>query len=748
MSPCPVDIKKEDNEGLAHINSAVAKFLGGPFEFMTSPVIKGLTSKSGVWQWTTSHLFDHELAIKKNLKDVATQGSLEGRINLSTQSMRKASVDVRKLYREAVGVKGVGADIKAVIKSRTGKDRVLTYNEFEERVAKAMRRNDIDPGGLPQVSKAAKLLRKEIDKATKELQTRQLLPESLNTKTAASYLSRRYNRHAILTNLEEFKDVLRRHFRATTKDAAELEKAVTETTNRLTDVGDETLEISGLIDRVLKGDRSPSILKDRTLNIPDEDLEKFLHNDATTVTSGFINQAYGIVHTVDKFKEMGVSGVEDVLKMARDDYLDLISKAKSKKAVEKLVAEEHRALQSIRDGFDMVNGRYGTRNHPFLQRLRKLNAMAMLGGIMVSSIPDLAMNVFKHGFGATWQDGLSILPKKIKAFKGQSDELADMGFYMEAEANTILKAQMDPDFRHGTLTNTPVDRAIEATSRFFSQTTGINVWNKMVARMGARINMARLVRNFKNVKEGGKLSQKEAQRLNRLGIGTDQHKVILRNLKHAEEIDGAVIAHPQKWDAEGQELLSNMILRDQTVLKPGKGDIPPFFQETDIGITLFQFKSFMITATNRILIPGVQRTTGNIQQRGMAGVFDNELQGVMSLISLGASVYAIKQKLRGEKIDTDIDRLIYEGMSRSGVLGLIGETAALLPFVPRSSRFAGLNAQGFLGSPSLIQVAKLVENMHGYADGDISDSDLKKSAKFLPFNNLFYLQGLLKGLNK
>jgi hypothetical protein len=97
----------------------------------------------------------------------------------------------------------------------------------------------------------------------------------------------------------------------------------------------------------------------------------------------------------------------------------------------------------------------------------------------------------------------------------------------------------------------------------------------------------------------------------------------------------------------------------------------------------------------------------------------------MGLVSMGAMVYMLKMKLAGREVDYSVDNLLREGIARSGVGGLMYEASSLFPGVRASSRFAGVNAQGFIGGASLTQAA-----------------DAEKMLRFVPFNNLFYLRAI------
>jgi hypothetical protein len=662
-------------------------------------------------------------------------------------------MDLRKLYADFTGVKSDAylRDQRAWLASK--RNKAPSIDQFMDRVAKAMRRGDIDELGDVSVNTAAKKLRSQIDKSFNDLKKLDLLPEDLNVKFAKSWLARKYNRTAInrgLTNAagETFFERIHRHMRDENPglSAGETKALATKTYDNILGLGDEQIEANALAGHVLNGGKGKSFLKERVLTLEDTELEPWLDSDALGITFGFVNQAQALVATTRKFEEMSsqlgkpITSVADINKLLRDEMKELIEKADTPDAKFKLAQQGEQAQKEIIQQWDMVNGRFGTNNYHGLQKLRKLNAMMMLGGIALSSIPDIFMTVFKNGMPSVWKNGIVKTLKNFNKAKLARQDMQNLSGVIETHMNGILRAQTDPSFTAKGISNTPWDRSIDVLSDFFTSVTGINPWNRMVSSVGAELHATALVDDMLALRSTGKLSDASKARWARNGIGEKQYHIINRNLKHVDNIDGVNFINIRNWDVEAQELVSNSILRDQTVLIPKRGDIPQVFQEGDIGRTLFQFKSFSAAAHNKILMAGTQRA----MLQGNAGLLGNEVQGIVGLISMGAFVYVIKEKIAGREPDLSVDRLIVEGFARSGVGGLITDPAMLFLPNARSTRFAGQNAMGLIGGPSLAQAARIVELSNGVFDGDIDDKDLQKAVKFIPFNNLFYLRGLLQ----
>jgi len=762
MIPCPRDIINLEDEGAVLLADRLSKVMAGP-DLLKGPVLRAMTSRFNVWKWSTNNTLMHEFILKKNLKELpeSSPEAVELLINKATTEMREVAMDVRKLYAEHLGIKGdaIGRDFRAWV---NGKRNKTTYDQFVDRVSRAMRRGDIDELGDASVSSAAKKLRGQIEKSATKLKQAGFLAEDIEPKFAASWLARKYNvgrirgGHVNATG-ETFNQRLERYFLEENPgmSRADAKALAVKTEDNVLSLGDEQLEANALVGHIMKGGDGKSFLKERVLRLDDKELEPWLSGDAVSITYGFVNQAEALVAVQRKFEELSkatgkeISKVSDITKMLREEARQLQDKAKKtlkgdalSKELNLIGEESKKAQQEIIDQWDMVAGRFGSNNYPFLQRLRKLNTMAMLGGITLSSIPDLMMTVFKNGFGSVWKNGIPKTLKQIHAKKLTRKQTQNMVGVYESHMNSILKAQTDPSFNSAGISKGPIDRALDTMSDFFTSATGINVWNRWVSSIGAELHAASLMDDMAELVEKGTISKTKSARWARNGIGADKYHVLKRNLKYVKDVDGATHVNFRNWDIEAQELLSNSILRDQTILKPGRGDIPKWAQADDAMRSIFQFKSFMATAHNRIFLAGAQRA----RLQGAKGLVGNEAQGIMGLVSMGAMVYVLKMKLAGKEPDYSLRSLITEGIARSGVGGLMVDPAMLLPGVRASSRFAGVNAQGFIGGASMTQAARLVELSHGIADGDISQKDAEKMSRFVPFNNVFYLRALFNAV--
>lgn len=164
------------------------------------------------------------------------------RINPGVQTMLSPSVKVREIYGKMVDNpiyttmnmegRSLGADVENSVKlydrgavggwieqSRTlyREARKNGYTgsrtEFNQAVSKAGRRGDIDPDGNQFITQAAQEARAKVfDPLLVRAKELKLLPEDVQTTTAASYVTRLWNRQRLIGEEGRFRDIARKYF--------------------------------------------------------------------------------------------------------------------------------------------------------------------------------------------------------------------------------------------------------------------------------------------------------------------------------------------------------------------------------------------------------------------------------------------------------------------------------------------------------------------------------------------------------
>jgi hypothetical protein len=160
---------------------------------------------------------------------------------------------------------------------------------------------------------------------------------------------------------------------------------------------------------------------------------------------------------------------------------------------------------------------------------------------------------------------------------------------------------------------------------------------------------------------------------------------------------------------------------------------------------MFQFKSYLLAATNRVLYAGIQNK-GDI----------NLYLGVVSMMGLGMLGYTASSVFRGSKDEIDLSpkNLLREGLDRSGVLGVFGEGINIgqkLFQLGEVSRYKSRDAFGSVLGPTGGSASQLVSlfnklNPLSSAKGEWTTKDADAVMRLMPLQNLFYLQKINREL--
>ncbi|MQW45573.1 hypothetical protein CN090_13140 [Sinorhizobium meliloti] len=174
--------------------------------------------------------------------DLLARATAAARINPGIQTMLSPSVKVREIYGRLVDNpiyttmnmegRSLGADVENSVKlyergavgTWLGNSRQIyrearnagytgSRTEFYQAIARAGRRGDVDPDGNEFVTRAAQEARSLIfDPLLERAKELKLLPDDVKTTTAASYVTRLWNRQRLIGEEVRFRDIARKYF--------------------------------------------------------------------------------------------------------------------------------------------------------------------------------------------------------------------------------------------------------------------------------------------------------------------------------------------------------------------------------------------------------------------------------------------------------------------------------------------------------------------------------------------------------
>ncbi|MBC4010437.1 hypothetical protein H8R13_01570 [Morganella morganii] len=674
-------------------------------------------------------------------------------VNKAQGSLDKVVAGIERAENARPAAEKLGAEIREA-ESWSGKktellsevDKNIRLIGEKQAVAdelSALRR--LDKQTKKQAKRQAKLERKlsAIDSAEQSLPKLQRHLEILDKPRQFRNEHARLSRHAnSLTRFDRRRQAAMRRMEPMARE--ELEAAADDIINKI--IGAP----AGIVPGELIPDgltKHAGFTKARTLNIPDERIKDFLESDVNYVMENYIRQ---VAPEIELTKRFGRVDMDGQIKAITDDYNRLISEAATPKERAKLEKRREADLRDIRAMRDRLLGTYGAPKDPasFFVRAgrvaRHVNFLRLLGGMTISSLPDMARPVMQHGLRSALKP-LGKMMTDISKMRIAKADLREMGIGLEyalSSRSKVIADLNDPYSRRSFL-----ERGLEWSSQKFGNFTLMNQYTDTMKMWSGLITQSKVLNAANAVAGGKKLSKKEITKLAHIGIDESMlHRIADQYSRHGEDLDGLLTGHSHLWDDRVvREAFQSAILKDvrTTVITPGIGDTP-LMMSSELGKIVMQFKTFFFATHNRALVSGIQS--------GDASFY----YGALLQVGLGSLVYVLKSMMAGREINTDPANLVKEGLDWSGMMGWLGEPNNVLENLsggtygmsamfggPPASRYQSRNGIGALLGPTFDLGGDIKNITAGVLNGEFDDREVRSVRKLLPFQNLFYLAPLL-----
>ena len=662
---------------------------------------------------------------------------------------------------------------------------MMNRKKFNEAVATAIRKGDSD---ISHVKTSADFWNKELYTPLKdEMVALKLLPEDVDVKTANNYLNRVWNKNKVTARYPQFVNKVSNWLAE--KDVKLFEDAKSASDRIATTTGKERDELQAIIDKAefkkgmdferqdyesiaksiaqriqgspdgrlpydwKMGDGSNSRgisgtalrgpLRNRVFQIEDEIVEEFLENDIEMLGGRYLQNVAGDIELVRKFGDVNMT---NEMKKIEDWYANKLNdKTLTEKQLIKLNKQRISDSRDIAGMRDRIRGVYGFSEDNIWTRMarssRDLNYLRLLGGVTVSSLPDVSRVFMAEGFAKTFQSGLGPLIKNTKTFKVAASELQRYGVGTDA----IMSGKSDiiadvGDYAQG---GTIIERGLRSASSKFGKINFLDHWTAGMKQLHA-VTMQTSI--FDGLKKGV-----FDKRLARLGIDEQSAKDMYKQVvKHGKKEDGVWITNAKNWDRPDLERMWGAAVRkesDRVILIPGQEK--PLFMSTEMGKTVGQFRSFILSATQRVFIAALQNQD------------HNAVGGLASLVGMGMFTYYLKQSIAGRAVSDDPAVWVTEGIDRSGAIGVIGEITNTIEKISGNS--LGLRPLLGIDAPASKQVSRTVsESLLGPTFGsllsttvaatnaitsedEMTEADVRTLRRLIPLQNLFYIR---KGLDE
>lgn len=696
-----------------------------------------------------ARLYAQELAdvpaiLAKNTEGIATPTSVEslvGRHEGQVAAFADKLDELYATYRKRLG-EAQSSDWADVV------GKPMARQDFRAAVSAAARRGDRSVE--PEVEAAAQYMRQRIFDPLKErAQALDLLPKEVNALGAASYVRRMYSREAIRADREGWDRALVTHFSREIEgeprvSMGEAQAAAADVTRRILgmDHGDANYGV-----RVDVPNAGP--LNQRVLDIPDEQIEKFLENDPIRVAGAYVKDLAPQIEITARF---GDKTMADALDKIHDQYDLLRAEATKGLAGEEasrvathLSDREQQAVEALKRVRDRIYGRAGRLSGEagegarkaveFARGWRNWVAASRLGAAAITSAPtDLARIVAQYGFTPTMGKLARLVTSPT--FRRLSREQArDLG----AAVDVAMSRRVVVAFDGGPQTEGWTALLAHGLYKW----SGLSHWTDFARTLSVTLLENEVLKTAAQVAAGEKIPAFRAARLASLGLDQDALRQIHAEvLAHGGEVNGVRVSGSASW-ANGPlaARYDAALLKEarQTVFQPSAAN-HVWWADSETGKVLGQLKSFSLGAVQGIAMPVVQALGSG--QYGYAARF------IGSMMVGGYLAHALRQLAAGKQPNTDPVGAAGEALSESGIAGvlpdLIAPVGRRLGF-GESARFSNSNVLSLFG-PAVGSFGDAYDlAMNRTADG-VSAKDLTLMRRLLPFQNLWWARRAINAL--
>lgn len=524
----------------------------------------------------------------------------------------------------------------------------------------------------------------------------------------------------------------------------------------------------------LPGERGSEI--NRVLDIPSASIAKFLNNDVESLmrqtlrTLGpdtEIAKRFGDVNATEILGDPSagqggrlVEEMNDRIAKVKTWGDEQIAKGKDPDKIAKKVAERTQEINETygmyRKNLEAMIGRlrhtWGLPSDPEAigfrlgKTLLNLNTVRLMGGVAISSIPDIARPIFRYGLTRAMRDGFIPLITNFKDMNLTMKEVKWLAGGLDATMQSRASAIFDllDDVGRGS----KFEQVLEGASRKIGMIGLFDEWTAKMKQFSGAVAHAKFMDSIDTIVNGGKnIDVKEATRyLAENGIDENIAGRIWQEMQKAggaEKVDGRWWPNTAEWDPAVRQAYSQAITREvnNSIITPGI-DKPLWMDQTMMGRVVGQFRSFSLASTSRTTISGMQ-------QRDAAVV-----NGILASLAFGAlGYYAYGMVAGGETKERMMKatpaQWADEAIQRSGLLGVFGELQRVAENIPatqpyatfsgtRSTRRGGDNLVEALAGPSLGAVTTAADVVSSIHDPD--QRTVHQMRTLVPFQNVFWLR--------
>ena len=457
-----------------------------------------------------------------------------------------------------------------------------------------------------------------------------------------------------------------------------------------------------------------------------------------------------------KAQSISVTPPKNLTGKARADWIRNTLKEKRKP----IFKERDQVLSDLEASIELIRGTYGLPANPHswtsqaMRTAKHYNALTMLTGF-AAAIPDVARVVMtsgiKRGFKTQFEMFSNFLDGKTIYNMGKKEA---QSFGEAVDMVTGQRAMLFADVGDMFGITSKLESGMGKLSAInFMYVNLMSRWTEMAKSMASVTIGSRIIEDSIKWTKGS-LTDKWKTALSSSGINQDMARRIATQFeKHGEKTKHNFMANTAKWeddaavDAFGAALNKDINI---TIVTPGLGDTP-LWMSTELGSTFAQFKKFAISATQRMLMRGMQ-------EKDLDFLF-----GSILLMGSGMLIDKIYTEFRfgRDYSKQSLTTKLLNAFDRSGLAGIYTDINKAIetltdnrigigPAVGESKPFGSSNRwkAGTIFGPTGGQIYNIFDILYDVGGNQYNHHTAKNVRRLIPFQNVWYLDWLFDDIQK
>lgn len=615
-----------------------------------------------------------------------------------------------------------------------------------------------------------------IEKTIDELNQRL---KNVKTRGVNDYINIIYVKNAIEKNPARFKDIIRGHFKraGVLINESKLNQLVKDLSGHFPfvrfekTVGDLTERYAFNRPRYARAVRARELNLDR---IAQEELLDggFIMSDIFALQKTYARQIIPDILLTKKYGDpngLGIKFIEDgemsgfnagLMTVANEYNLKLAGLKRGSKQRAALIKERDQTLTDLEAAIELIRGTYGLPSNPHawssvaMRTMKHYNALTMLTGF-AAAIPDVARTVMTSGIKRGFKTQFEMFSDFLDGgtiFKMGKKEAQSFGEAVDMVTGQRAMLFADVGDMFGLASK--LESGIGKASAFnFMYVNLMSRWTEMAKSMASVTIGSRIIEDSIRWTKGS-LPDKWKTALSSSGIDQDMARRISNMFeKHGEKTKHNFMANTAKWedeaavDAFGAALNKDINL---TIVTPGLGDTP-LWMSTELGSTFAQFKKFAISATQRMLMRGMQ-------EKDLDFMF-----GSILLMGSGMLIDKIYTEFRfgRDYSKQSLTTKLLNAFDRSGLAGIYTDINKAIetltdnrigigPALGESKPFGSSNRwkAGTIFGPTGGQIYNIFDILYDVGGNQYNHHTAKNVRRLIPFQNVWYLDWLFDDIQK